>query len=329
MQVTPRALLSIALISSIGTLFATTFVTTTVLSQPTEAQTPIVELKAKKKPLPKPTVKPTVKPTPKPGVLQPFFDTTEELELISVPRGQAVDVTPKPPMVNAFDQQVLDTCGAFGSSVGADKVRALLAKNPDVVAQISAAVDGNLNPIRGFAKQKPSATFQEDLVKVWTARNGFEHIFCGQIKGSSKIGGLHFAPRYYELQQKGIAGRLTGNQRQEEVKVGEVYTIGIEAKVNGGVVTDRKKGYSYVSNAQEILTDGTRAYKAFNINSGANNAVCLYTVKDDQAPEPFSAVFVKNDRGIITFYPDATPDRGERSCGENTPVESVAPQSDR
>ncbi len=324
MQVNPqRALLSIALISTIGTLF----VTTLVRAQTTTAPTPIVELKAKKKK--KPTPKPTVKPTPKPGVLQPFFDTTEELESISAPRGQAVDVTPKPPIVNAFDQQVLDTCGAFGSSVSADKVRSLFAKNPDVVAQISAAVDGNLTPIRGFAKQKPSERFQEDLVKVWTARSGFEHIFCGQVKGANKIGGLHFAARYYELQQKGIAGRLFGNQRQEEVKVGEVYTLGVVAKVNGRVVTDRKKGYSYVSNAQEILIDGTRAYKAFNINSGANNAVCLYTVKDEQIPESFSAVFVKNNRGIITFYPDATPDRGERSCGENIPVQTVEPEGDR
>ncbi len=318
--VTKQALVTIALLS-------TTIATATLFNiTATDAQTPLSELKSKKKPTPKPTVKPTVKPTPKPGVLQPFFDNTNEPEAISFPRGQAVDVTPKPPEVTEFDQQVLDTCGAFGSPVSPDKVRDLFAKNPAIVAQISTAVDGNLTPVRGFAKQKPSETFQEDFVKVWTVRNGFEHIFCGQVKGTNKIGGLHFAPRYYELQKKGIAGRLPGNQRQEEVKVGEVYTIGIQAKVNGNLVSDRKKGYSYVSNAQEILTDGTRAFKAFNINSGANNAVCLYTVKDDQAPEPFSAVFVKNDRGIITFYPDATPDRGERSCGENTPVETITPQ---
>ena len=296
--------------------------TATLFPTFTAAKVPLAELKGRKK---NPTPKPSPTPTPKPGELQPFFDTTDTPEAISFPRGKTVDVTPKPPEVNAFDKEVLATCGEFGRTVSATQIRALFAKNPTIVAQISDAVDGNLTPIRGFAKQQPSPTFQEDLVQIWTTRKGFEHILCGQIKGTSKIGGLHFAARYFELQEKGIAGRLPNNQRQEEVNPGAVYTLGVQAKVNGRLITDRKKGYSYVSNAQEILTDGTRAYKAFNINSGENNAVCLYSIKDDQAPQPFDAVFVKNDRGIITFYPDATPDRGERKCDQDAPIKAITP----
>ena len=313
---TQSALTIALLIATTATATATFFPTSTF------AKVPIAELKGRKK---NPAPKPSPAPTPKPGVLQPFFDTIDTPEAIAFPRGKAVDVTPKPPSINAFDKEVLATCGEFGSKVSAAQIRALFAKNPAIVAQISNAVEGNLTPLRGFAKQKPSPTFQEDLVQIWTTRSGFEHILCGQVKGTNKIGGLHFAARYLELQEKGIAGRLTNNQRQEEVNPGMVYTLGIQAKVNGQLVSDRKKGYSYVSNAQEILTDGTRAYKAFNINSGENNAVCLYSIKDDQTPQLFDAVFVKNDRGIITFYPDATPDRGERKCDQDTPIQTVSP----
>jgi Bacterial EndoU nuclease len=259
----------------------------------------------------------------KPGELLPFFDTVDNPELLSFPRGEAVDASPKPPQMTDFDRDVLKTCGAFGSRVDAEQVRSLFVKYPAVVAQIKEAVDGNVLPRKTFrGKRSPSPEFFDEFVKVWTGQQAFEHVFCGQVKGN-QISGLHFAPRYYELQQKGIAGRLPNNQRQEEVMAGHVYTVGIQAKVNGRILTDPKAGYYYGRDALEILLDGTRAYQQFNISSGANNAVCLYKIP--LSPEeaevkgdayPFPSVFVKNDRGIVTIYPDVTPRRGDRACDQ-------------
>jgi len=248
----------------------------------------------------------SIKPA-KSGLL-PFFDQDNNPVTVSVPRSRKVDITPVPPQLNAFDRKVLNTCGTFGSKVGTISIRRLLAESPQVVQQIKQAVGGEL-----FSGRRSENQFRDDLVTIWSNRGAFEHIFCGQIRGSNQIGGLHFVGRYLQLQNQGIAGRLPNNSKAEEVIDGEIYTLGVEVRQGNRVVTkDSKKGYSYVSNAQEILIDATRAFKSFRNTSNANRA-CLYTVRDSSAP-PFKAVFVNTNRAIVTFYPDATPKPNEASC---------------
>ena len=248
----------------------------------------------------------SIKPA-KSGLL-PFFDQDNNPVTVSVPRSRKVDITPVPPQLNAFDRKVLNTCGTFGSKVGTISIRRLLAESPQVVQQIKQAVGGEL-----FSGRRSENQFRDDLVTIWSNRGAFEHIFCGQIRGSNQIGGLHFVGRYLQLQNQGIAGRLPNNSKAEEVIDGEIYTLGVEVRQGDRVVTkDSKKGYSYVSNAQEILIDATRAFKSFRNTSNVNRA-CLYTVRDSSAP-PFKAVFVNTNRAIVTFYPDATPKPNEASC---------------
>lgn len=243
--------------------------------------------------------------------LLPFFDQADNPVAVRVPRNQKVDITPVPPLINAFDQKVLNTCGTFGSKVSTISLRRLLSESPQVVQQIKQAVGGEL-----FSGRRSDNQFRDDLITVWSGRSGFEHIFCGQVRGATQIGGLHFVGRYLQLQNQGIAGRLPNNSKSEEVIAGEVYTLGVEVRQGDRIITrDSKKGYSYVSNAQEILVDATRAFKAFNTTTNANRA-CLYTVRDASSAPPFQAVFVKTDRAIVTFYPDATPKPNERSCGQ-------------
>lgn len=241
--------------------------------------------------------------------LLPFFDQTSNPVSVGVPKNRRVDVTPSAPQLNSFDQKVLATCGAFGSQVGTIALRRLFAESPEVVQKIKAAVGGEL-----FAGRRSDRQFQDDLITIWSDRKGFEHIFCGEIRGSQKIGGLHFRGRYLQLQTDGIGGRLANNSGAEEVLDGAIYTLGVEVRQGNRRIRDSKKGYSYVSDAQDILVEASQAFKGF-AGKSIGNAACLYTVQDPDAKQPFKAVFVKTSRAIVTYYPDATPKAGEPDCG--------------
>lgn len=243
-------------------------------------------------------------PTPSDTALLPFFDELDNKEVHRIPAGVPADITPPPPVLSEFDQAVLNTCGPIGSKVKASAFRQLMEEHEDVLRQVKDAVGGELLPGRDT-----DAEFLDDLTTVWSSREGFEHIFCGELEGPTKIGGLHFFGRYLQLQEQGIGGRLPKNQQKEEVIPGSVYTLGVRIKKDGQTWEDDIKGYALLSDATELLFDATKAFKAQGNAQGA----CILPVLDDETGRSFKAVFVKGsaqgaDRdAIITFYPDATP----------------------
>lgn len=230
--------------------------------------------------------------------LLPFFDNNNNPVNIRIPANQKVDITPSPPTLNAFDRAVLKNCGPFGSRVNSESFKQLLAQHPDILRQIKQAVGGSLYPNRNSDSE-----FLEDLTAIWFNRRGFEHIFCGKISGENRIGGLHFAGRYIQLQNEGIGGRIPNNSKREEAIPGVVYTVGVEIRKDNISVQDSHKSYPYVSNAAEILIEATKAFKAQKNTEGA----CVYNVLDKDTGKSYPAIFVKDRSGIITFYPDVTP----------------------
>lgn len=228
----------------------------------------------------------------------PFFDNVDNPVTVGFPRGQRLDITPKPPTLNDFDKSVLKTCGAIGTKVQPAQFKQLLLSYPNVLQKIQQASGGELRPGRRTQNQ-----FLEDLTNIWFKRRGFEHIFCGEIYNTNDIGGLHFAGRYLQLQNAGIGGRLANNQRREEVVPGVIYTLGVIIKQGNRTVTDVIKGYGYLSNAEEMLIDATKAFKLQGNKEGA----CIYNVRDLETGKTFPTVFVRKDKAIVTFYPDATP----------------------
>ncbi len=252
------------------------------------------------------STQPTPERPPKPSTtaLKPFFDELDNKEIHHLPAGVPADITPPPPVLSQFDEAALNTCGPIGTKVKASGFKQLMVDHPDVLKQIKDAVGGELLPGRNTDEE-----FVDDLTSVWTDRNAFEHIFCGQLEGPTKIGGLHFVGRYLQLQQQGIGGRLPKNLNKEEVVPGSIYTLGIVIKKDGKTWSDDIKGYALITDAQEILLNGTKAFKA----QGGAQGACILPVKDDDTDTSYSAVFVKGSAPgtardvIVTLYPDATP----------------------
>jgi hypothetical protein len=230
------------------------------------------------------------------GVL-PFFDNVNNpVSVAYAPNGNRADISPPAPTLTPFDRAVLKTCGPLGTKLTANNVRSLLSSYPDVVQKAKRVTGGEL-----LSGRRTDAEFLDDLVAAWSDREGFEHIFCGELESSQKIGGLHFVGRYLQIQQAG-GGRLANNARKEEVIPGVVYTLGVVIKTGNRTFTDDLKGYPYPVDASEMFLEATRLYKAQGNAQGA----CIATVKDNSGAS-YSAVFVKDRGAIVTFYPDATP----------------------
>ncbi|WP_414568648.1 EndoU domain-containing protein [Nostoc sp. CCY 9925] len=227
-----------------------------------------------------------------------FFDNVNNPVTVGFPAGQQVDITPPPPQLNSFDRAVLKICGSIGTRVSNNSFKELLSSYPDVLEKVQQASGGELSPGR-----KNKAQFLEDLTNIWFKRRGFEHIFCGEIYNANDIGGLHFYGRYLQLQNQGIGGRLPYNQGREEVVPGVIYTMGVVIKQKNRTIRDVIKGYGYLSNAEEILLDTTKIFKLQGNNEGA----CIYNVSDRETGKSFPTVFVREEKAIITYYPDATP----------------------
>jgi hypothetical protein len=229
--------------------------------------------------------------------LPPFFDRIDNPGLQYFPHEIAVDSTPAPPELSPFDRDVLQVCGNLGDRVYVEDFQVLLTAHPQILEQIQIAVGGEI-----FAGRNTPAEFLADLTEIWFKLHGFEHVFCGNIH-NGELKGMHYVGRYLQLQEQGLAGKLPNNQHQEETIEGAVYTIGVLLKYGSRILIDRRTGYALVTDAAELLIAATQAFKT----KLRPNSVCTFPVIDADSGQTYSAVLVKQDQAIVTFYPDATP----------------------
>jgi len=235
----------------------------------------------------------------------PFFDNVNNPVTVKV--GGVQDLTPPPPLLNKFDKAVNQLCGELGTVVTPVNFQTMLNSFPTVLSNIKNNVGGYI-----FPNRTSDTEFLEDLTNLWFNAEGFDHVFCGE-PAETKIGGLHYAGRYLDLQNRGLAGILPKSVSKSEVDPGAVYSFGVRMKVGDGetptsrerTVSDPFKGYGYTLNAEEILTIAAKAYKN-NPSLEPTPKACLLSVTDNG--KTFANIFVTKKGAIRTFYPDATPD---------------------
>ncbi len=227
----------------------------------------------------------------------PFFDNIENP--VNVKFGGIQDLTPPPPVLNKFDTAVNQLCGELGTVVTPIQFKTMFNSFPNVLSNIKNNVGGYI-----FPNRISNTEFLEDLTNLWFNTEGFDHVFCGE-PAETKIGGLHYAARYLDLQNRGIAGILPKSVSKSEVEPGAIYSFGVRMKVGERFVNDPFKGYGYTLNAEDILTIAAKAYKN-NPSLEPTPKACLLTVTDNG--KTFANIFVTKKGSIRTFYPDATPD---------------------
>src|SRR5262245_18140597 len=239
-------------------------------------------------------------PTEPTGAFTPFFDND----------GRPNDPTPPPPVLSAFDKAMLDVCGDWGSQPTAAAFRAKLddATLATDVDRIYQGLDGRI-----LGERREPRQFKDELAGIWFGEDGCRHIFCGE-PSEQTIGGLHFAGRYLEMQEKGWGGMAAQCNSTEIVP--PIYTFGVNYRApSGRVRTACPKGYGLNLDAAQILVDATKAIRLM-LPRTSGKAMCLYEV-----PEPsvgsYLAVFVIKSTAVRTFYPDASP-----TCDRDRPPDN-------
>ncbi len=237
---------------------------------------------------------------------RPFFDNQRNPEKVRF--GGPADMTPPAPRLEPFDRAVNRLCGPMGANVSANGFKKMMRAHPNVLKAIQTFTGGKVFG-QERAMSSPDA-YLDKLADAWFNHRGFKHIYCGEPH-RGKVGGLHFWGRYLDLQEKQMGGRLPNNASREEVQPGAIYSVGVEMQVDGQTVRSTIKGYGLTLSAADLLKAGTQAL-ADNPTRSNRNEACVLRVQDDG--KTFSMVFVRQAKGIRTFFPDATPSTSDPVC---------------
>ncbi|MCY1045784.1 hypothetical protein OV208_31010 [Corallococcus sp. bb12-1] len=183
----------------------------------------------------------------------------------------------KAPAPSALDREVLDLCPARpDASVSAGDVQRFFAKHYDD-ARVQRALSAAGRPGTGSRQAN-----LEWLTSLWVStgpRNAFTHVFCGDDWERGPIGGLHFLPRYAQLEAE---GRLCyqGPGKGEEAVRGEQYLIRFRGNAPWSCGVKRLGGFSTTQDAVSIAAIGTRAFAHCCARGGAKKEGGVYSAPD-------------------------------------------------
>ncbi len=224
------------------------------------------------------------------------------------------EVVPAPGR-DAFDDAVLALCGEWGSRPSRSAFRASFddPAHADAAERLGEAL-GHALP--GAAPGR--AAFFDELTRIWFAREGFRHIFCGE-PGETGLGGLHYRGRIHQLEEEGWGGLA---DCRSAVHAPPIKSIGIAFRTPGGAVAEAcPKSFLTGHDALSLLIEVTRAF-ATKKEHAAGERMCLHALSSERSPTHSEssldlAVLVTRDGAIRTFYPTARP-----RCDGGTPPDN-------
>lgn len=214
----------------------------------------------------------------------------------------------KPPPLSAMDREVLELCPARpDASVSEGDVRRFLSRHYD---------DARIQRALSVAGRPGARQANIDwLTGLWVStgpRNAFTHVFCGDDWQRGPIGGLHFLPRYAQLEAE---GRICyqGPARGGAALKGDAYTIRFKGVAPWSCGQKHIGGFSRAPDAVGLVSIGTRAFAKCCARGGAKKEGGVYSAPDLGGTNWRVWCGTRNGTyGIATLHP--TDDKA--TCGE-------------
>jgi hypothetical protein len=214
----------------------------------------------------------------------------------------------KLPALTPMDREVLDLCPTRPDvSVSAGDVQRFFSRHyGDPRIQTALSVAGRPGARQGNL---------EWLTGLWVStgpRNAFTHVFCGDDWERGPIGGLHFLPRYAQLEAEGKLC-YSGPARGDSAQKGDRYLITYRGVAPWSCGEKKIGGFSRSPDAVGLVAIGTRAFARCCARDGAKKEGGVYSAPDLGGTNWRVWCGTRNGTyGIATLYP--TDD--EATCGD-------------
>jgi hypothetical protein len=205
----------------------------------------------------------------------------------------------KPPALTPLDREVLDMCPARPDvSVSTGDVQRFFARHlSDARIQTALSAAGRPGSRQGNI---------EWLTSLWTGsgpKNAFTHVFCGDDWSRGPIGGLHFLPRYAQLEAEGKLC-YQGPARGGVAERGGQYLIRFRGVAPWSCGEKKIGGFSRTPDAVGLVAVGTRAFVRCCARDGGKKEGGVYSAKDLGGTNWRIWCNTRNGTyGIATLYP--------------------------
>jgi hypothetical protein len=212
------------------------------------------------------------------------------------------------PAVSEVDREVLALCPSQPEgSVSPEAIQQFFSRHyEDKALQHALATAGR--KVEGAEARQANLTWLTGLWVGTAPRNAFTYVFCGDDWTRGLIGGLHFLPRYAQLEAEGKIC-FDGPARGGESLKGDNYLIQFRGVAPWSCGEKKLGGFSRSQGALSIAAIGAQAFANCCLRDGAKTEGGVYAVPElDGAAWKVRCGTRNGTYGISSLYPtDESP----------------------